>query len=121
MAKRVSENARTGFWGEVELTGPNLNPKNSHFYLRGFLDRFPRDLLGGTSEADRAPKTAIVDWGGPATVETDIDGEDKKFFRKRGWVREFFEANKAEPGDWVRVEQREPYRYRVTLLKKGAP
>lgn len=121
MAEQVSAKARSGFWAEVDLTPGNLNPKNQHFYLRGFLDRFPRDLLGGSAAVDSAPRTALVDWGGPSPAETDIDGEDKKFFRRRGWVREFFEANKAEAGDTVRIEETEPYRYRVTLIKKGTP
>jgi hypothetical protein len=120
MVSRVSHDAKSGMWGEVELTQGNLNPKNSHFYMRGFLDRFPADLKGGSSDSKTAPAKALVDWGGPSLVETDIDGEDKHFFRKRGWVRKLFEREKAEPGDWVRVEETAPYRYRVTIIKKAS-
>jgi hypothetical protein len=67
---------------------------------------------------DGTARTAIVDWGGPSPVQTDIDGE-KKFFRKRSWVRRFFADNDAEPGDRVRVEETAPYHYRVRLLKRG--
>ncbi|MGC2777613.1 MAG: hypothetical protein WA418_18460 [Bradyrhizobium sp.] len=118
MAKKVSARAKSGVWGEVEITQGNLNPKNSHFYMKGFLGRFPSDLIGGSSAAKAAPCSALVDWGGPAPVETDIDGK-KEFFRKRGWVRQFFAKNGALPGDIVRVEETAPYHYRVSLRKKG--
>ncbi|MEJ8570769.1 hypothetical protein [Microbaculum marinum] len=116
MHKRVSENAMSGMWGEVEITQGNLNPPNNHFYMRGFLHRFPADLIGGSNRSKAAVRSALVDWGGPSPVETDIDGT-KAFFRKRAWVRRFFAANDAVAGDIVRVEETSPYRYRVRLLK----
>lgn len=119
MVSRVSHEAKSGMWGEVEITEGNLNAKNKHFYMRSFLERFPADLIGGSNAAKAAPRNALIDWGGASLVETDIDGEDKKFFRKRGWVRELYEREKAEPGDWVRVEETAPYRYRVTIIKKA--
>lgn len=118
MATRVSHDAKSGIWGEVELTQENL--KNSHFYLRAFIDRFPADLIGGSNTSKAAPAIALIDWGRSSLVETDIDGEDKKFFRKRGWVRELFEREKAEPGDRVRVEETAPHLYRVTIIKKAS-
>jgi hypothetical protein len=45
---------------------------------------------------------------------TDLDGQ-KKFFRKRGWVREFFAITGAKAGDQVVVNLVGPYRYRVSL------
>ena len=117
-AKRVSHGASSGFWGEVEITQGNLN--NDHFYMRGFLDRFPSDLIGGANEHEVAARSALVDWGAD-TIETDIDGSpSKQFFRRRAWVRQFFAANDAAPGDRVRVEETAPYRYRVTLRKAGS-
>lgn len=118
MAKRVSERAKSGVWGEVEITEANLKPTNSHFYMGGFIHRFPPDLVGGSNKSYAAARSAVVDWGGPAPIETDIDGQ-KEFFRARGWVRQFFASNGAQPGDIVRVEETAPYRYRVSLLKKG--
>ena len=117
---RVSERASSGMWGEVELTEGNLNAKNMHFYMRGFLHRFPVDLIGGSNKSKAAPRTAVLDWGGGSYVDTDIDG-GKEFFRARGWVRSFFAANRAQPGDIVRVEETGPYSYRISLRKKGAP
>jgi hypothetical protein len=101
--------------GETEVTQGNVD--NYHFYMRPFLNRFPGDLIGGPNKGMAATSTAIVDWGGPSPVETDIDGE-KKFFRKRSWVRQFFRDNDVEPGDKVRVEETAPYHYRVRLLKR---
>lgn len=113
----VSKAARSGFWAEVEITQGNID--NGHFYLRGFLERFPSDLVGGSNIAKVAPQTAKVDWG-LAIVETDIDGQ-KQFFRKRSWAKQFFAANDAKPGDRIRIEETAPYCYRVLLLKAGKP
>ncbi|AZN97259.1 hypothetical protein EJ066_08130 [Mesorhizobium sp. M9A.F.Ca.ET.002.03.1.2] len=118
MAKRVSKSAASGMWGEVEITDANI--QHNHFYMRGFIHRFPSDLIGGPNRSLAAPKSAFVDWGGALPVETDIDGE-KEFFRARGWVRQFFTANGAAAGDIVRVEETAPYRYRVSLRKRGHP
>jgi hypothetical protein len=103
--------------GDCELTQGNLT--HNHFYMRGFVHRFPGDLIGGSNVRSAASRSAIIDWGGATNVETDIDG-DKKFFRKRGWIKQFFADNDAAPGDRVRVTQTAPYCYRVTLLKGAA-
>jgi len=102
--------------GRTELTEGNL--KNSHFYLRGLLDRFPTDVIGGPSAKSLAARTLLVEWGGGKPEETDIDGS-KQFFRKRGWIRRFFEMTGAEAGDRVEVQETGPYAYRVQLLRKS--
>lgn len=48
---------------------------------------------------------------------TDLDGQ-KKFFRKRGWIREFFERHGVRAGDMVTVEEVAPYSYRLDLVGK---
>lgn len=111
----VSE-ANSSILGEVELTAGNI--KHNHFYLGSFLDRFPVDLIGGSNERSLAPRAAHLDWGGIQQVETDIAG-DKKLFRRRGWVRQFFTDSDAEPGDTVLVHQIAPYKYKVSLNKKA--
>lgn len=45
-----------------------------------------------------------------------LDGQ-KKFFRKRGWVRSFFGQNGAAAGQTVVVEEVGAYRYRVRLIR----
>ena len=45
-------------------------------------------------------------------VITDIAG-DKKIFRKRAWVGEFFRAHPLKAGDHVFVERTAPHHYHV--------
>ncbi len=111
-----SKSSPSSFIGETELNEANI--RNSHFYMKGFIGRFPANLIGGSNKAAMAPKTATVDWGGAIAEETDIDGT-KGIFRKRGWIGRFFADNDATPGDKVCVEETAPYRYRVSLIKRG--
>lgn len=99
---------------QSKLTEGNI--KNHHFYLRGHLDRFPSDLVGGSNKDTRALKDAVIDWGGANLAITDIDGQ-KQFFRGRGWIKQFFETRDARPGDYVLVEETAPYRYKISLKK----
>ncbi|WP_246849443.1 3'-5' exonuclease [Rubellimicrobium arenae] len=100
--------------GRTTLTAGNI--RNNHIYLRDFFDAFPKEVVGGSNAAATAPQTITVEWGGDSVVVTDLDGE-KKFFRKRGWVREFFARTGAIPGDAVLVEMIGPYAYRVTVQR----
>ncbi len=45
-------------------------------------------------------------------VLTDIAG-DKKIFRKRAWVGEFFKNHELKPGDKVVIEKTGAFRYHV--------
>lgn len=103
--------------GEVVVTQGNID--NNHIYLRSIFGRFPVDAKGGSNKASAAREEIIVDWGGPETVRTDLDGE-KKFFRARGWIGDFYKLNRAKAGDKVRIEETEPYRYRVSVVKLPA-
>ena len=98
--------------GTTEITRGNID--NNHIYLRSFFDEFPVDAIGGSNRAAAAQREIAVDWGGGTVVMTDLDGA-KRFFRKRGWIREFFERNSARAGDVVRIEEVAPYSYRVRL------
>jgi DNA polymerase III subunit epsilon len=101
--------------GRTTLTAGNL--AHNHIYLREFFDAFPSDAIGGSNIASAAAKTIAVDWGGTNVEITDLDGQ-KKFFRRRGWVREFFAITGAKAGDEVVVKVVGPYRYRVSLGHK---
>lgn len=92
--------------GRSQITAGNLI--NNHFYLTSFLDAFPVDAIGGRNQSEAAKRNLIVSWGGPRPVETDID-RTKNMFRKRGWVRQFFEAANAPEGDYVEVYEAAPY------------
>lgn len=98
--------------GEVEITQGNI--ENSHIYLRGFLDQFPADTIGGSNQASMAPRQVSVDYGGGVPIMTDLDGS-KKFFRNRSLARDFFVLHSARAGDIAVLEQLAPYRYRLRL------
>jgi hypothetical protein len=97
---------------ELIVTQGNLD--NSHLYLTEVLDLFPDDVFGGQDASQAAPRTVRVQWGNEF-VETDI-GRTKNIFRKRGWVAQFFDANRIQPNDRVLLEQIEPYIYRVSKV-----
>jgi DNA polymerase III subunit epsilon len=93
---------------------------NHHIYLRGFFERFPADAVGGSNKAEAALREISVDWGGETVVVTDLDGT-KKLFRKRSWIRSFFERNGIMAGDLVSVEETAPFSYRVSLVRGPRP
>jgi hypothetical protein len=92
----------TPFVRYLTVTQGNLD--NSHLYLTEALDLFPPDVLGGPDKTQAAPRTVRVLWGTEA-VDTDIV-RDKNIFRRRRWVRRFFDANRIGAGDRVVLEQR---------------
>ena len=102
--------------GETVLTGGNIKPKNSHFYMHSFSRRFPDDLIGGRDSLP--PRFATIESDGMPLTTTDIC-PTHHFFRDRSWTRQFFANAAAEPGDTVRVHQLAPYRYKVSLNKKA--
>ncbi|MBP1144022.1 hypothetical protein JOE33_000945 [Pseudomonas sp. PvP027] len=89
-------------YGTIELTQGNLN--NDHLYLTSIMGLFPAASVGGSSEANRASQLLEVHSGSGAPVLTDI-ADDKKIFRKRAWVREFFATHELKVGDSVVVER----------------
>ena len=103
--------------GETVITQGSID--NSHIYLRSLFGQFPADAVGGSNRSAAASREIAVDWGGASVVMTDLDGA-KRFFRKRGWIRDFFERNGIQAGDTVCVEETGPYRYRVTLESRSA-
>ncbi len=97
-------------YGVIELTQGNLN--NDHLYLTSIMELFPAASVGDSSEADRASQLLEVHSGTGAPVMTDIAG-DKKIFRNRAWVGEFFATHQLEAGDSVVVERTGTLRYHV--------
>ncbi len=85
-------------YGIIELTQGNLN--NDHLYLTSIIGLFPTSSIGGSSEAELAPQLLEVHSGIGEPVATDIAG-DKKIFRKRSWVSEFFATHQLKAGDKV--------------------
>lgn len=102
--------------GESVLTEGNL--RNAHFYLTDFLDRFPADAMGGRSKAEAGRPLTLIWDEGEQPVETDID-RTKRLFRKRDWVRRFFEKTGAKAEDRIQVLRIEDEKYSINLLKTG--
>ncbi|AVX02578.1 hypothetical protein MXMO3_00030 [Maritalea myrionectae] len=97
----------------IELTQGNIN--NDHFYMREACDLIPRDAIGGSNEA-LAGKPVTVTFVPGGSIDTDFDDE-KKFFRRRGPVGEFFKLSFAEAGDFVLVTKMTEREFEVRLLK----
>ena len=100
--------------GTSQITQGNID--NQHIYLRGFFEKFPADAIGGSNKSEAAKREISVDWGGETVVMTDLDGA-KKFFRRRSWIRAFFERNGIMAGDLVSVDETAPFSYRVSLIR----
>lgn len=95
---------------EIELTQGNID--NNHLYLSSVIQFFPKDSIGGTNDRSLAPRLLEVHSGIASPVQTDIAG-DKKIFRRRSWVGEFFEVHNMAAGDRVIIEKTGSDRYHV--------
>ena len=98
--------------GQSVLSGGNI--RNYHMKLAPILGNLPQDVIGGKNKSSSAPRSLIIDWGGPEPVITDVDGS-KAIFRARGWVRRFFESSRAREGDIVIFTETAPYRISVRV------
>jgi len=93
----------------IELTQGNLN--NNHLYLSSVMDLFPSESVGGPNSEEPGALLEIH-CGIAASVFTDIAG-DKKIFRKRSWVGEFFTSHGLSAGDRVIIEKTGVNRYHL--------
>ena len=98
----------------------DANIRESHLYLTGHIDFFPADCFGPSSSKAGSGKLLHLDVVGlTAPVMTDIPtevktGKPRRFFRRRAWVREFFEKHGIKQGDTVAVERVTSHRYRIS-------
>ncbi|MCV6609133.1 MAG: hypothetical protein OIF55_00010 [Amphritea sp.] len=95
---------------KIELTQGNIN--NDHLYLSSVIEFFPENSVGGANIESQADTLLEVHSGINEPVLTDIAG-DKKIFRKRSWVKEFFKVHGLKAGDSVIIEHTESNRYHV--------
>lgn len=100
-------------FGVIEITGGNL--RNDHLYLGSMLDLFPPDSIGGSNEETRGTDIE-VHCGIDNPIVTDIAG-DKKIFRRRAWVREFFLSHNLKEGDRVVIEKTAGRRFHVYPIR----
>src|SRR6185312_16053897 len=100
-----------GNYIEIEVTPGNL--QYDHLYLRGAIAKelFPADAIGGPNK-ESVGIAVEVHCGIGEPVRTDIAG-DKKIFRRRAWVREFFATHGIEAGDRIVIERTAPRRFHV--------
>jgi len=99
------------------------NLRANHLYLTGHADFFPADSYGAPTAKGTLGKLLRLDVPGlSAPVMTDIPteagtGKPRRFFRKRAWVREFFQKHGIKPGDTIAIERVSSHRFRVTRSK----
>ncbi len=102
----------------VCVTAANL--RANHLYLTGHTDFFPADCYGASSSDKPATQLLRLDVAGLAEpVWTDIPtdsktGKPRRFFRKRSWVRLFFQKHGIKPGDTIAIERMDSHHFRIT-------
>lgn len=100
----------------VEINEANL--KYHHIYLSQIMGFFPASAIGGSSRAAMAPELLELNIGFDEPILTDIDGSPgKKIFRKRAWVKQFFERHELKAGDKVVIEKLGEFRYHIYPLR----
>ena len=101
----------------VSITAPNL--RNNHIYLSGHHDFFPVECYGGSSKKKGIGRQlSLLIEGLPEPIQTDIstrsgNGKPRSFFRKRAWVRKFFEKHETREGDVIAIERLARFTYRI--------
>jgi len=105
----------------IIVTAANL--RQSHLYLNGAVEFFPKDAIGPASARSGVGREVQLDVVGlDAPVFTDLpvnanNGRPRGIFRRRAWVKEFFAAHKIKAGDSVVIERKELFRYEVRPSK----
>jgi DNA (cytosine-5)-methyltransferase 1 len=96
------------------------NIRQSHLYVRGLYDFFPRDCIGPSrkSKTRNSHEIEIHLDGLNEVVRTDIGvtpstGKPRSFFRGRAWVRRFFQHHGIAPGDQLAIERLGERSYRL--------
>ena len=75
---------------------------------------FPEDVFGDSSlkKGKSGKKITLILHGIDTPIKTDIPS-DKKIFRSRYWVKDFFDKNKLKPSDKLRLERISRRTYRI--------
>lgn len=101
----------------VSIKGGNL--RHNHIYLSGHYDFFPPESYGESSKKKGIghPLSLVVE-GLPDAIETDIGtngskGGPRSFFRRRDWVKKFFEKHEIREGDVIAIERLSRFEYRI--------
>lgn len=94
----------------LRLTQGNIN--NGHIYLSSIIDHFPKSSIGGANKSEVAPNLLTIDAGLDEPICTDIAG-DKKIFRSRQWVKEFFMKYRLKAGSTVTIRRLGKFKYLI--------
>ncbi len=102
----------------IRVTEGNI--RQNHLYISQHLDFFPSDILGPSTLADALNGRAVRIFleGLNETVETDIPtdkktGRPRRMFRRRTWVRKFFEHHQIKGGDLLALQRTSVRDYRL--------
>ena len=101
----------------IAITGGNL--RSNHIYISGHHDFFSRKCYGASSRKKGVgEEIALTVEGLEKEIRTDIatngsNGRPRNFFRKRSWVRQFFEKHEIREGDVIAIEKIAKGRYRI--------
>ncbi len=94
----------------IRVTEGNL--RNSHLYVADHLEFFPEDIVGPSRLTDPAEANDISIYldGLRETIQTDVaidtvTGRPRRMFRKRAWVRRFFDNHHLKAGDLLALEK----------------
>ncbi len=109
------------------VTAGNL--RNSHLYVHGHYDFFPKDCIGPPNRRGRQVKLdkgiEIALDGLDETVTTDIGanaatGKPRDYFRGRTWARKFFRLHGVEAGDVLAMRRLGVRQYRLFLWSRAS-
>jgi DNA (cytosine-5)-methyltransferase 1 len=104
---------------QIRVTEGNI--RNSHLYINGHYDFFPRDCIGGAKRSSKAPLGIEISLDGlNETVNTDIGsnprtGKPRGYFRGRTWVRKFFEHHSIQAGAVLSLERLSGRKYFLSV------
>lgn len=106
----------------LRVTRGNL--RNAHLYVSEHLDFFPPDIVGPSKDPGSPNGRAIqihLD-GLNVVVETDIgsdpkSGRARRMFRRRDWVRRFFEHHGVAEGEVIAIEHQGSRAYRLSVFR----
>ncbi len=100
---------------EVTLSENNIRSKSLR--LTPIIDRFPLDVIGGSSKRDLAPAMLTVEFSDESMCITDIDGR-KNILRDRAAIGRFYQKQGLKAGDKIRITWLEKRRIRLERLSE---
>lgn len=100
----------------LRITAGNL--RNNHIYIGSHFDFFPDDCIGSSDAESLGVPIQILLTGLNKSIKTDIGsdsrtGKPRGHFRRRAWVRQFFEHHNIQTGDVLALERIADRRYRL--------